>query len=479
MTHLEFKQTTKSKPPKAMRISRTAWKTIACLRRLSKGFRTRRHSEEAPASYKVPLDTSWIPQDNHLLSLPCELLLQIVNEVSLYDIEKFALSCKQVYNLAKGLANEARECIPKYRSVLLNHVVSHYTSSTCVYNFLDNLLRRPRIGLYITTLYIWGSWPASSPNLNFDVQGLREALSSVIADSPYLNLSESQLWLDTLIEGSLDPTIAIILLFLLNIRSLTLSDFHTAACTAQVVRNIASLESGRVSSQTLSKLSSVHIARVTGAGLDLIAFFAALPSMKQISINDLHEDYFEDWSFDHQSTVTKLRIDNCNLDMDKVAALLEGFSGLESFHYQTLNRGSPQHNINPMTLCRTLIKNAGTSLERLYIGVNDVWSVSFALPTFIGSLREFQALKYLRLETRFLFRDGVIQKLVDMLPPSLESFELHPAMTTEAASAMLTDLPELKEVRLPNLRRIFISGAQIAKQIQASCKSKGVSVIIT
>ena len=457
-----------------MRTPRRAGRTVACLRRLSKGFCIDRHPEEASAPNKVRLDTSWLPQDNRLLSLPCELLLHIVNEVSPYDMENFSRSCKQLYNLAKGLAKEAKECIPKYSTVRL----IPYRSSTCVFNFLDDLVRRPRIGLYITEFYVSGLHRTSSPVFTIDIQGLRAALSSIVASSPYLNSSESQPWLDTLIEGGLDSAIAFVLLFLPNILRLTLSEFPTATCIAQVVRSIASVESGCGSSQTLSKLSSVT-ARVTGASLNLIASFAALPSMQRISISDLHEDHFEDWSFDHLSRITELRIEDCRLSVDRVAALLEGFSALRDFYYHTPNRVWSEHKINPMTLCRTLAKYAGTSLEKLYIAVNDVWSVSFELPTFIGSLQDFQALKYLRLETRFLFRDGVIQKLVDMLPPSLETLELHPALTTAAASAMLTDLPELEESLLPNLREIRLSRGQILRDIQASCKSKGVYVIHT
>lgn len=112
----------------------------------------------------------------------------------------------------------------------------------------------------------------------------------------------------------------------------------------------------------MGKPSSITT-RVTGASLDLIAYLEALPSMQQISISGLHEDHFEAWSFDHLSTDTELRIEDYSLDMDKVAALLKGPSALQDFYYDTPNRGSLKHKLDPMTLCRTLAKNAGTSLE--------------------------------------------------------------------------------------------------------------------
>ncbi|KAL9121098.1 MAG: hypothetical protein Q9187_002348 [Circinaria calcarea] len=467
-----------------MRTPRGAERTIKWCRRLSKVLFTRQPLEAAPAPDKIHLDTSWVPQDNHLLSLPCELLLQIVNEVSPFDILSFSLSCKQIYNLAEDFAKEARECIPKYSRVPSDHDSSYNLDTASAYflSLLNDLVRRPRIGLYITDFRILGSSLGSY--LNNDIRGLLKAPSTVIETSLFINPSESQPWLDQLLtEEDPDLANALVLLFLPNVLHLTLSAFHTgwegiAQRIAQVVHDIASMKHGRTSSQLLSKLASVKARWATDAGLDLVASFAALPSMREISVSGLRGDrgHFENWPFDHLSTVTTLRMDHCTFGMDQVAALLEGFSALRSFHYQTYSHGPPQHDINPRALCRTLVKRARRSLERLFIGVNYSWRVSSETPTFIGSLLEFQVLKYVGLETRFLSRFGITEKLVDMLPASLESLELLSALTSEAASAMLTDLPELKETRLPNLQEIKLQVAQLPKHIHASCSSIGVSI---
>lgn len=211
-----------------MRTHRRARRTIACLRRLSEGFFTHRHHPaEAPYSYKVPtrrhnLVTARQPSSKPALrafALDCQRGVP-------YDIASLSLSCKQVCNLAKGLAKEAKECIPKYSTARFDHLPgsNQYTSSTYVFNFVGDLPRRPRIGLCITEFYVSGFHRTSSPNFNIDIQGLRKALSSIIGSSPYLNSSKSELWLDTPKESGLNPAIAFFLLFLPYVLRLTLLD---------------------------------------------------------------------------------------------------------------------------------------------------------------------------------------------------------------------------------------------------------------
>lgn len=128
---------------------------------------------------------------------------------------------------------------------------------------------------------------------------------------------------------------------------------------------------------------------------------------------------------------------------------------------------------------------------------------------FIGSLRAFEVLETLRLETVMLYKevDGTDdrtpdgppprnqyitpeitqddwaggrnalvepERLVDILPASAKRLRLVGGLSNEEAKAMLEDLVELKDERIPNLRRIFFEDVDPSSGISSLCENASV-----
>lgn len=94
---------------------------------------------------------------------------------------------------------------------------------------------------------------------------------------------------------------------------------------------------------------------------------------------------------------------------------------------------------------------------------------------FIGSLSAFEVSKTIRLETMMLYKGiegakkkwmsredllGEPERLVDVLPVSTNQLSLVGELSDEDATAMLEDLPALKEEQLTNLSGIFFEDVQ-------------------
>ena len=68
------------------------------------------------------------------------------------------------------------------------------------------------------------------------------------------------------------------------------------------------------------------------------------------------------------------------------------------------------------------------------------------------------------------------ERLVDFLPASAKRLRLVGELSNEEAMAMLEDVVELKDKRIPNLRRIFFEDLYPSSEISSTCEEARVKV---
>ena len=67
------------------------------------------------------------------------------------------------------------------------------------------------------------------------------------------------------------------------------------------------------------------------------------------------------------------------------------------------------------------------------------------------------------------------ERLVDILPASAKRLRLVGGLSNEEADAMLEDLVEMKDERIPNLRRIFFEDVDPCTEISSVCDKASVT----
>lgn len=68
------------------------------------------------------------------------------------------------------------------------------------------------------------------------------------------------------------------------------------------------------------------------------------------------------------------------------------------------------------------------------------------------------------------------ERLVDILPASAKRLRLVGGLSNDEANAMLADLVELKDERVPNLQKIFFEDVDPSPEISTVCEKAGVKV---
>ena len=132
---------------------------------------------------------------------------------------------------------------------------------------------------------------------------------------------------------------------------------------------------------------------------------------------------------------------------------------------------------------------ASRSLVHLELtGFTDIYHVKLRRhEPFIGSLRAFEVLETLILETVMLYNEIIEQdlaagrtalaepeRLVDILPASAKKLKLVGELSDEEALEMLAGMEELRDERIPNLESISFEDVETSSEILSICE--GVSV---
>lgn len=396
-------------------------------------------------------------------NLPNELITQIWSHVlEPKDVERFAPVSKNILALAPRFINEHQRLKDRFSFLYFEHENNRHGSPPA--RFLAGILRNPRAALYVDQVCIegwkteWDHLANVSLNMATDhhlpyPQETMQLFEEAVTTSAFIPESEAAKWISEIRKGDERTIFALMITLLSNVRSFGVDGVAAGGHRlAEMIRQIG------ISPNTtaLSQLTKVGIGW-SDPGLihndfNWVMHFSSLKSVKSIEgslVGQLiigMEYWFSlppKWS-----NITSLHLDNCSINDKQLFLYLQCLAALETFTYRAAHQAK---RYDPFWLCTALVTHAGHSLKTLQILSKD------GRGSHMGSLAGLNLLTELCTEYRLLL-DYVTkvddERLVEMLPPSIEEVELvhNDHYDLGVLQRLVLKMCELKAERLPNLK---------------------------
>lgn len=355
------------------------------------------------------------------------------------------------------------------------------------------------------------------------VAALNDCLDGILAKiqtSPYIDRKMQQVWAQRIMRVEEWTVLALLMLYLLNLRSITIFDSYKDRdidCLKRLISDIAnaSTEHTRNRSTPLSKLSDVRLecqsTKDGASGLEWLSSFAGLPSLRRLSGNAVTghcSKRSNPLQLSSGITLTDIEFTRSDIELGIFKYLLSRITSLQTFKYSYEGLPHNRASWEPRNIIQLLKNYAAHSLEDLDLinlfGQGPGKKVKLDT-TFVDFLPGFHVLKRVRLdhslfiENRptptfkkgrphtldlelYIMRYGNVEqkvhRLVDLLPASIEEVDLvSPCRGKAEALAMMEGLPELKPSRTPLLRALrFEVDDELDKGVKDSFSKAGIGL---
>lgn len=201
-----------------------------------------------------------------------------------------------------------------------------------------------------------------------------------------------------------------------------------------------------------AKLTSVTISAPSEYGIELIDFFATLPSVKIINAENFVNNSESPQAVlpEKGSNASDLNISNADISPRRLMIHLQRYEQLQSFTYWPTNDPRPRNHFDALMIITALVASAQNSLRELHIRSGS------ATPEYMGSLRKFRVLEYVETDIDLLFRPNIRRpgNFFPSLPSSIEEVKLHGWQSTDSDfEALIIHLIRAKN-ESPGLRSI-------------------------
>lgn len=364
-----------------------------------------------------------------------------------------------------------------------------------------------------------------------------EAMSAILDGSLYIGKSRTQEWKSEMSNGNEGPTIAVLIMLFLNLKSITICDTDSLpSYLVEIVANIVAASRKTPGSfHPLQKLTTVRLERSSTefyAWFEVFQPFTELQSVRELSgkmfdgwdcawsnehrnksdDGDDHEiedakyhrfenemangndddkesedeigDEFEYKSVESEGGITRIKFKQTIVNAESFKFVLRSTKALRDFEYSYDERNfTGDTKWEPATIIRSLLLYAGHSLVSFSLTGNaGSWDVCVDdSPYSAKSPRRFQVLRRLHVQEGLFVNSvtGETHRLVDILPPSLEKLKLSPSSFSRGhIRSVFSCFPELKESRLPLLGHITLAkGLELDENWKVACKEVGTDVV--
>ena len=328
--------------------------------------------------------------------------------------------------------------------------------------------------------------------------------------------SWARTWTADIISGGKEAAACLLIALLPNLEKLQVVDMFVREPFDEILERILKAARDReydfAGLNSFKRLAEIFLLGECGADLGVLQKFDGLPSLSTIKGRFIVSDWPEQGnslepSTERYSNITALELHQSKVNTDSIYACIKGIRSLHRFTYDfCAARG--RSTWEPRNIVRVLQAFAYQSLVHLELtGVTDIYSVRFRRgEPFIGNLRAFEVLETLRLETVMLYkeiegtddrtpdvghwttdleitekdwaggRNALVEpeRLIDILPASTKRLRLVGGLSIEEAGEMLADIVELKDERIPSLRRIFFEDVEPSSKISSVCENAGI-----
>ena len=261
----------------------------------------------------------------------------------------------------------------------------------------------------------------------------------------------------------------------------------------------------RLAPQALTKLARIDTApyystydMAPAHEFDYLSQYALLPSMRTITGSHFETGVggnAQIFQWRHNpgiSAVTEINIDRSMVDGESITNLLRGVRALENFSFSFGGHMPTRVVYQPRKIIRGLELYAKCSLSYLRLTGTPIGMETMQVDDLKYDLQVFAKLKQLQIDHTLLSHHDRPcsaprkekpdqdcncwpQRLVDVLPASLESLKLVGCVPWKRVRAFFAGFPELKAERLPRLREIEMQGSAAAEMTFVHlCKKVGV-----
>ena len=482
-----------------------------------------------------------------LLDLPNELLLDVINDVCVEDIEAFTSCNKRIHSLSKDILQRHKAMKKKYSKLRLTSFTNtaNLDLSRRVHPifWLQEIMLNETVASYPIHLYIQDhpAWDEDERATDIPTES-KDCMFSKLAQCPYIQRKELEAWKQRHRPDSncFDITLALLLTLLPNLQSIIINclmsrTFYTEYMLAQIAK-AHQVDQGQ--RHALSRLVSLDVAddanHINGAHFgnyispDFCLPFTGFPSFLSVSGHNCDDrlsrdaelrsiwDNNKDLPKPFESGFTKIKFRNSQISGLGFEQLLCRISTLQDFEYEYA--GDPldhEYAVEPLSvlfgtrkIVNSLSTHASHSLRCLKLTgngehvedfnsmfcwykplVSDSDFVTLRACIFMGSLRDFQVLKDVRVNHAMFIEKitGVdtdktsikVHRLVDLLPASIEKLSLIGERGLCPLSDLFEGLTELKTHNVPKLETIDCDYCDPAsRHLKQACHAVGIELVL-
>ncbi len=337
----------------------------------------------------------------------------------------------------------------------------------------------------------------------------KEDIVETVQACLYLNDEEREYWTEAALSCHQNTAVALLACLFPCLQQISISGNRCSEHLHFIVRKILEakeLKSG--DSHALSKLEILQEGNNTvQAFQDMISFgpFSKLSSMRRYMGRYLYNEF--EWTFiEKESRIESLEFDKCMIKTKTLRNIFGSIANLKHFTYEYYWCDHWKLCWEPGEIILSLLEFAAPSLAELDLtrssgmevqGVEEVLrrvGENLGLGgklnkfnPFIGSLRGFQVLKYIRVQYEAFVEEsrgnsedgGTVHRMVDILPASLERVVLAIPRLPDTVTRRIMDLlPELKAERLPRLKQIVFENGKDYKEMETVTMDDGTQLLM-
>lgn len=421
-----------------------------------------------------------------LSSMPIELLLCLLFLIDPEDLENLSLSCKPVRTKIGTELDKHMIVKRRYSIMSLNTHANQDQSIINPFEFLRAIFQDPRVALYPRIL-TFGDWNRDiDPATVTVVDQMSGKIDRAVHDCPYLLEADKGTWTDELQAVRHSAATALLLTLLLNLRTLV---YNGGACgnfvlgcknvggmMTRIVEMTEEYPSNHQAFPALRKLSNIDMSSNYVFGgkrkLKLMLRLSTLPSVTRLDVNGTTCQSVLSWYTEPHVLESTEAVDiSIRRSEIKSTVLKDHFIPIIKHLKQFIYHQGFFHDVckGPLVLIQELLLTSKGTLEhldlqtinRLHIPKPPYLRYCFSSPLssprqHIGILREFTVLRSICIDASSLTVEDEEerlrpQRLVDILPSSIEEVEIVGRMDSAEVEILFHELPRVKNERFPKL----------------------------
>ena len=436
-----------------------------------------------------------------LLHLPNEILLQIIEETRPKSIKSFVWSCKKIRTLGVKALMQHQQDLDRYEAPVFGVWNNNSGNDVNPYAYLSDILLKPRRALYVNHLFVL--------NRGFTLTHIRQAaftekillkideLCSLFfkgTGCPYIKGDEIGKWVDKLRRGDTNAAACLFLTLLPQLEALSIIDYSNQGYVDMIYEISKANSSPHCmipGPLALHKLDTIIIndTRTMDRSRERFGIYETcmtLPSLRRLEGQHI-DSSFDRWpskeEFPLESNVTDIVFENSAINAESFARLLTRTVNLQRLTYGFARLVGIVGDHTAMGLKKILEQHTAHSLTHLDLSFHGCPLNDYTRS--IGSLRQFQILKHLRIQGNMFIKytsdSGYLDRLVDLLPllpASLKTLTLLPQDADPTVKYTFDKLRKKRKECVPNLTKVTCESTfPIVDGLINECASVGIDLV--